>query len=78
MYIHIQASWNSTFIHVRNTIHIVQLWTNNFGPLQFWKQAGSLVLKLKSMKTQLLGGLFCQLLAVSAEYLLFPIITKLV
>jgi len=30
----------------------LQLWTDNFGPMEFWKQAESLVLKLKMMKTQ--------------------------
>jgi len=35
----------------------------------------SSVQKLKSMKTQLLAGIICQLLAFSAEYLLFPVIS---
>jgi len=34
-------------------------------------------LKTKIMKTQLLPGIICQLLDVSAEYLLFPVISKL-
>ena len=33
---------------------------------------------IKKHENQLLGGIFCQLLAVSAEYLLFPVIYKLV
>jgi len=38
--------------------YMLQLWTNNFWPLQFWKQAGSLVLELKSMKTNYWVGFF--------------------
>jgi len=50
-----------------------QLWT----PVIL--EAGrSLVLKLKSMKTQLLAGIICQLLDVSDAYLLFAVISKLV
>jgi len=30
------------------------------------------------MKTQLLAGIICQLLAVSVEYVLFPVISKFV
>jgi len=34
--------------------------------------------EIKTMKTQLLAGIICQLLVVSTEYLLFPVVSKLV
>ena len=34
--------------------------------------------EIKTMKTQLLAGIICQLLVFSTEYLLFPVISKLV